>query len=155
MARPRIPLHRKIEMNSVRIPESGCWIWTGMMSRYGYGRLTLGAKTNLSAHRISYELKNGPIPDGMFALHRCDVKCCVNPDHIFVGTQQENMTDKVTKNRQAKGESHGMSKLTKEQATEAKFSDAKTSDLAKKFNCSAVMIRQIRSGRYWRHLEKQ
>lgn len=88
-------------------------------------------------------------------MHRCDVKCCVNPDHIFIGTQQENMTDKVTKNRQAKGESHGMSKLTKEQAAEAKFSSAKTSELAKKFNCSAVMIRQIRSGLYWRHLEKQ
>ena len=155
MARPRIPLHEKIEMNSVKVPESGCWIWIGMMSRYGYGRLTLGAKTNHSAHRTSYELKHGPIPNGMLALHHCDVKCCVNPDHIFIGTQQDNMTDKVMKNRQARGEHHGMSRLTEDQAKEIKFSNQKTSDLAKKFNCSAVMIRQIRGGLYWRHLERQ
>lgn len=155
MARPRIPIKEKLDMNVIKVPESGCWIWMGMISRYGYGRFTFGTKTNFSAHRTSYELKYGKIPDGMLALHHCDVKCCVNPDHIFIGTQQENMTDKVTKNRQAKGESHGMSKLTKEQATEAKFSGAKTSELAKKFNCSAVMIRQIRSGHYWKHLEKQ
>ncbi len=117
--------------------------------------MTFGAKTEFLAHRLSYEQKYGKIPEGKFALHQCDIKCCVNPDHIFIGTQQDNMTDKVTKKRQAKGESHGMSKLTKDQAVEAKFSDEKPSVLAKKFKCSAVMIRQIRSGHYWRHLEKQ
>ncbi len=155
MARPRIPIAEKIDRNSVKLPESGCWLWIGSLTNNGYGRMTFGAKTEFLAHRVSYEQKYGKIPDGKFALHKCDVKSCVNPDHIFIGTQQENMTDKVKKNRQAKGESHGMSKLTKEQATEAKFSGAKTSELAKKFNCSAVIIRQIRSGLYWRHLEKQ
>jgi len=63
------------------------------------------------------------------------------------------MSDKVSKNRQAKGHRHGMSKLTEEQAKEAKFGRARSSELAKKFNCSAVMIRQIRGGLYWKHLE--
>lgn len=153
MARPRIPLSKKIQDNSVRITESGCWIWTGSLNKHGYGRLTFGAKTNIGAHRASYELMHGKIPDGLFALHRCDIKCCVNPDHIFIGTQQENMSDKVAKNRQAKGHRHGMSKLTEEQAKEAKFGRARSSELAKKFNCSAVMIRQIRGGLYWKHLE--
>ncbi len=153
MARPRIPLSQKIQDNSVRVPESGCWIWIGSLNKYGYGRLTFGAKTNIGAHRASYELRHGKIPDGLFALHRCDIKCCVNPDHIFIGTQQENMSDKVAKNRQAKGHRHGMSRLSEEQAKEAKFGSARPSELAKKFNCSAVMIRQIRSGLYWRHLD--
>jgi hypothetical protein len=153
MARPRIPIWKKIQDNSVKVPESGCWIWVGPTTIHGYGRLTFGARTNIGAHRASYELKHGKIPDGFFALHHCDIKCCVNPDHIFVGTQQQNMDDKVQKKRQAKGHRHGMSKLTEEQAKEAKFSNQKAVDLANKFNCSATMIRQIRSGLYWRHLE--
>jgi hypothetical protein len=62
------------------------------------------------------------------------------------------MDDKVCKNRQANGIKHGMSKLTEEQAKEAKFGNVKPTELAKKFNCSATMIRQIRSGLYWKHL---
>jgi hypothetical protein len=115
--------------------------------------MTFGRNKNISAHRASYELKYGPIPNGLLALHHCDVKCCINPDHIFLGTQQENMDDKVNKKRQANGEKHGMSKLTKEQAIEAKFGKEKPTKLAKKIGCSATIIRQIRSGIYWKHLE--
>ena len=152
MARPRIPISEKIANKVAKIPEAGCWIWLGAITNHGYGRMTLGRKTHIAAHRASYELKNGPIPDGMLALHHCDIKWCVNPDHIFLGTQQNNMDDKVCKNRQANGVKHGMSKLTEEQAKEAKFGNVKPTELAKKFNCSATMIRQIRSGLYWKHL---
>ena len=152
MARPRIPISEKIASKVAKIPEAGCWIWLGSITNHGYGTMTLGRKTHIVAHRASYELKYGPIPEGMFALHHCDTKCCVNPDHIFLGTQQDNMDDKVCKNRQANGIKHGMSKLTEEQAKEAKFGNVKPTELAKKFNCSATMIRQIRSGLYWKHL---
>ena len=154
MARSRIPISEKIANKVVKIPEAGCWIWLGSITKHGYGKMTLGTKTNISAHRASYELKHGAIPKGMLALHHCDIKCCVNPDHIFLGTQQANMDDKVLKNRQANGIKHGMSKLTEEQAKEAKFGNVKPTELAKKFNCSATIIRQIRNGIYWRHLEK-
>lgn len=152
MARPRISISEKIANKVAKIPETGCWIWLGSITKHGYGKMTLGAKTHISAHRASYELKHGQIPEGMLALHHCDVKCCVNPDHIFLGTQQANMNDKVCKNRQANGIKHGMSKLTEEQAKEAKFGNVKPVELAKKFNCSATTIRQIRSGLYWKHL---
>ncbi len=154
MGRPRIPLSEKIEKSIVRIPETGCWIWMKSLNNGGYGHTTFGRENSLLAHRASYEQKYGKIPNGIFALHSCDIKSCVNPDHIFLGTQQDNMTDKVNKNRQANGEKHGRSKLTKEQAIEAKFSNEKASVLANRFNCSAVMIRQIRSGLYWKHLKK-
>lgn len=153
MARPRIPLFEKIEASSVKIPESGCWIWMKSLNHQGYGKTCLGKGTNLSAHRASYEEKYGKIPNGMMALHTCDVPSCVNPDHIFLGTQQDNMTDKVNKRRQANGENHGMSKLTKEQAFEAKYGTEDASSLSKRFNCSSTIIRQIRSGIYWKHLE--
>lgn len=154
MPRPRISISEKIENSSIKIPESGCWIWMKSLNHRGYGKTCLGKGTNLSAHRVAYEEKYGKIPNGLMALHTCDVRSCVNPDHIFLGTQQDNMTDKVNKNRQANGENHGMSKLTKEQAIEAKFSNEKASVLANRFNCAAVTIRQIRSGYIWKHLEK-
>ena len=154
MARPRIPLSDKIERNIIRIPESGCWIWMSSLNKGGYGKTGLGKGSCLSAHRVSYENKYGEIPKDKFALHTCDIKCCVNPDHIFIGTQKENMQDKVRKNRQAKGESHGRHKLTELQAIEIKSSAKRPMDLAKKFNCSITTIRQIKSGLYWKHLEK-
>lgn len=154
MARPRIPLSEKIEKNTIRIPESGCWIWMSTLNTGGYGKTGLGRGSHLSAHRVSYEQKFGPIPKDKFALHTCDIKCCVNPDHIFLGTQKENMEDKVRKNRQAKGENHGRHKLTEVQAIEIKSSAKRPIDLAKEFNCSITTIRQIRSGLYWKHLEK-
>jgi hypothetical protein len=153
MARPRVPLLKKIEASSVKVPESGCWIWMKSLNHRGYGKTCLGKEKTISAHRASYEEKYGKIPNGLMALHSCDVRCCVNPDHIFLGTQQDNMTDKVNKKRQANGEKHGMSKLTKEQAFEAKFGTEKAASLSKRFGCSATIIRQIRNGYYWKHLE--
>lgn len=153
MPRPRIPLSEKIERNITRIPESGCWIWMSTIEKSGYGRVCSGKKP-FYAHRVSYEQKHGPIPNGMMALHHCDVKCCVNPDHIFVGTQQDNMTDKVRKNRQAKGINHGNAKLTEDQVREIKSSSETSIKLSAKFNYSASMIRAIKNGYIWKHLEK-
>jgi hypothetical protein len=153
MARPRVSLSEKIEKHTTRIPESGCWIWTSTVEKSGYGRVCDGRKPYF-AHRVSYEQKYGSIPNGKMALHHCDVRCCINPDHIFLGTQKENMLDKVSKNRQAKGIKHGNAKLTDSQAIEAKFGFEKPEILAKKFSYSAAMIRQIRNGVYWKHLEK-
>jgi len=152
MGRPRIPLSEKIERLSVKIPESGCWIWIGSLNLGGYGKTGLGKGFGISAHRASYEEKFGKIPNGLMALHSCDVKCCVNPDHIFLGTQQDNMDDKVSKNRQANGEKHGMSKLKEEEAKEIKYSKEETNILASRFNCSKVTIRQIRQGLFWKHI---
>lgn len=153
MARPRIPLSEKIERNITRIPESGCWIWMSSLNKGGYGRVCAGKKP-FFAHRVSYEQKHGSIPNGMMALHHCDVRCCVNPDHIFIGTQKDNMTDKVRKNRQAKGINHGNAKLTEDQVREIKSSSETSIKLAAKFNYSASMIREIKNGNLWKHLEK-
>ena len=78
-------------------PMSGCWLWTGCGSAK-YGQIRYEGRTQ-QAHRVFWEKENGPIPDGLFALHRCDIPMCVNPDHIFLGTQQENINDMMAKNR--------------------------------------------------------
>lgn len=84
-----------------------CWLWTGRMNPVrGYGRCYY-RKRDIDTHRIAWELTYGPIPDGLVVCHRCDNPPCVNPDHLFLGTQADNVADKVAKNRQAKGETHG------------------------------------------------
>ena len=107
---------------------SGCWLWTGTILHDGYGQFD-----RRRAHRVAWELTNGPIPKGQLILHRCDNPPCVRPDHLFLGTHAENMADMTSKGRgltgsrswlskhgqRAKpGEAHHMAKLTTEQVAE-------------------------------------
>lgn len=84
----------------------GCWLWTASLRNKGYGAFgyTINGKTIQDrAHRYSYRLNIGPIPPGMFVLHRCDTPACVNPDHLFLGTNQDNVTDMMRKQRHVPG----------------------------------------------------
>ena len=74
-------------------PNSGCWLWTANTNQDGYGFFWLNGR-NESAHRVSWLLHRGPIPDGLCALRRCDNPCCVKPGHLFLGTTSDNATDR-------------------------------------------------------------
>jgi hypothetical protein len=80
-------------------PNSGCWLWTASLRPNGYGMFGIAAGSVQSAHRVAWELVNGPIPDGLHVLHRCDVRACVNPSHLFLGTRFDNMQDMIAKGR--------------------------------------------------------
>ena len=96
---PHLPVAERLELKSSPIPFSGCKIWYGASVPAGYG--VIGhLKRYTYTHRVAWELANGPIPAGLFVLHRCDQPACINPDHLFVGTPLENMRDMIAKGRQ-------------------------------------------------------
>jgi len=91
--------------------DSECWNWKSTVARVGYGFIWFEGKQTY-AHRWAYRLSKGPIENGMFVCHRCDNKLCCNPAHLFLGTNEENMKDKVNKGRQAKGNANPLAKLS-------------------------------------------
>lgn len=152
-----------------------CWPWTGARHPTGYGIIVSGeiGFAPKRAHRIAWELTNGPIPDGLCVLHRCDNPPCVNPAHLFLGTDADNVADMVKKGRQARGdrhrarlypeklargESHSSSKLTEEQVREIRRIFIKSSRafgalaLARRFGVvDSTILRAIRK-ETWGHV---
>ena len=85
----------------VQKSDDGCWIWTASFGKAGYGAINSGRRPTrmLSASRVMWEIAYGPIPEGLSVLHRCDVPRCVRPDHLFLGTQRDNIRDAMAKGR--------------------------------------------------------
>lgn len=94
-------------------PNTGCWLWVGGLRQRGYGQVRVGARMR-TAHRVAWELFKGPIVAGLHVLHRCDVRPCVNPAHLFLGTHADNMRDMSQKGRAPRGERSGCAKLSAE-----------------------------------------
>jgi len=145
---------------SAKVCKTGdCWIWTGSLSNKGYGQIRAGGRNSL-AHRVSFELFRGPIPPGMWILHRCDNRRCVNPDHLFLGDCALNMQDCAAKGRlhfqkaPRRGEEHSQAKLNSLQVTEMRELWASggftQKDLAKRFGISPSQATNILRYRHWR-----
>lgn len=135
------------------IPESGCFIWEGNTTKAGYGVM---CKKYL--HRYAYERAFGAIPNGKHVLHRCDVPCCCNPKHLFLGTQIDNNNDRQNKGRarggSMKGEEHPMHKFTASQISEIRMryeNGERQTSIAKAFNTSQGYISNIILGKNWKN----
>lgn len=132
-----------------------CWLWKAAVGNSGYGKYRFGKK-QVYAHRYSWSLFFGEIPAGMEVLHKCDVRTCVNPKHLFLGTQKENMEDKVKKGREARGEDNGFSKLTKQEVEEIRqlyvYGSSQFSQraLAKKYKVHQKTIFNIVNNKMWK-----
>lgn len=128
--------------------ENGCMNWLGSCNHNGYGKYS-----NTSSHRMAYKLTQGTIPEGMHILHKCDNRKCCNPEHLSVGTQQDNMNDKVNKKRQVIGSDINTSKLSKEQVLEIlNNTDKSQRQLAKIYNVSQTAIGLIKRRKNWKYI---
>lgn len=134
----------------------GCWEWTGTLHKSGYGgtcagKSRTGKNGTITTHRLSWLLTFGDIPDKLFVLHKCDNKKCVRPDHLFLGTQKDNMGDAARKGLLSKP-TRKSTKLKKEQILEIRANKDRLSnkELALKFNTSAPNIYHILKGETWK-----
>lgn len=141
MSPPKIPFDQKY----IPEPNSGCWLWISTIKKNGYGQMS----GNRLAHRVSYEIHVSEIPAGMQVCHRCDTRSCVNPNHLFLGTTQDNTADRHAKGRSVSGEARGVTKLTRQQAAAVLASGEGTKELATRYGVSYSVIYDIRCGRTW------
>lgn len=141
-------------------PITGCWEWQGTKRR-GYGRLTVGSRFDgtrrtASAHRLSFEVFNGAIPDGHEICHKCDNRKCINPEHLFSGVRQDNVNDREKKGRNIthSGESNPAAKLTKSKVLKIRQRKAQEmvsfEQLAKEYGVAKRTIQRAVSGETWK-----
>jgi hypothetical protein len=141
-------------------PVTGCWIVVShALNCTGYPLVQRNGQ-RMHAHRYSYELAFDPIPDGLYVCHHCDNKRCINPEHLFLGTQADNMQDAVQKGRIARGihvahygEANGRSKLIEADVRAIRADKTLTQgELGKRFGIGHVQISRIKSGERWVHI---
>jgi hypothetical protein len=130
-------------------PTTGCWNWTLSTYGNGYGQARHQG-TGYLAHRLAYETWYGPIPDGLLVRHTCDNKLCLNPEHLLLGTHEDNSADKLARNRNTRDHF----KLTEEQvrAIKTMYPQESQSQIADKFGVTRMAIASIIHGRTWRHV---
>lgn len=126
---------------------TGCWLWRGGVSADGYGLFAIKSRAN-KASRVAWTLTNGPIPPGLLVCHHCDNPPCVNPAHLFLGTNRDNVMDMVRKGRRA-------SKLTASQVRDLRaqrMAGASEREVADRYGVSPVTIRDAVARRTWSHV---
>ena len=137
-----------------------CWPWVAAKAN-GYGRVWLGGSPPTGrlypAHRIAWVLVNSPIPDGLCVCHHCDNPACVNPAHLFLGTNEDNMADMVAKGRQVRGELHGRAKLTEAEVRairrEYAVGDITYREIGEQYRVSLPLIHNIVHRKRWKHVD--
>lgn len=138
----------RFERQHIPEPNSGCWLWAGSVDSYGYGQLSLGAGQGLQlAHRFSWRLHKGEIPDRLHVLHSCDNPGCVNPGHLFLGTHADNMGDMALKRRGRPGST----RLSLDQVQEIRQASDPQIELARRYGVGPSHISKIKSNRKWKH----
>ena len=140
-------------------PASGCWIWQGCRNTNGYGYLTHRYK-NYQAHRFSWIIHRGEIPQGMLVLHKCDVPLCVNPDHLYLGTYANNTADMMRKGRNGYGEGkkylpgmqNPIAKLTDADVLWIRLDPRSANAIAKDYGMEHSWISRIKKRKVWTHI---
>jgi hypothetical protein len=140
-----LPLAERFDRHWMPEPNSGCWLWLSVVTRHGYGTIRDDTRRVRLAHRVSYHLARGTIPDGMHVCHRCDVRSCVNPDHLFLGANADNQRDKTLKNRAGV-------KLTPARVMHIRADRRRLKDVAADHGVAPCTVSEVRRRKTWSHM---
>ena len=143
-------IHHQLDKSS----EAGCWEWMNARDQHGYGVVRKDGR-NQRVHRVLWELECGPIPPGIHLCHQCDNPACANPEHLFMGGQQENLRDASAKGRTARGDGHGSAKLySRDIPLIRAMADGGWSyaEIARHYRVSGNAIKDIVTGVTWAHI---
>lgn len=152
-------LKAKMKVND----ETGCWEWQKSLNTNGYGQFRFRGRPQ-QAHRVSWILHNGEIPEGegqyktLYVLHKCDNPICINPEHLFLGSQSDNANDAISKDRWHQlpgltGEAHGRALITEDDVRAIRASDMPARKIAVQYGISHGAVQHIRKRRSWKHVE--
>jgi len=149
------PRHKRLFMEKIFYSPCGCWFWTAVVNEYGYGIVCIYYKQYL-AHRVSYFIHKGSFDNHLKVLHSCDNPLCQNPDHLFLGTQADNMLDmyKKRRDRKAHGQAHYFSKVTEDQVREIRGLRGKftAKELGERYDLNRSQISRIWNRIFWKHV---
>jgi hypothetical protein len=151
-----LPISERFEDKFVKNKSTGCWNWTASSDEFGYGRFRVGEKL-VGAHRFSWVSNFGEIPDGLLVCHKCDTPSCVNPDHLFLGTDADNSRDKMEKGRlgNRKGSANGHATLNSEKVAIIRgmsSGSATYTEIANLFGVTKGAISKVVTRRTWGEL---
>lgn len=135
--------------------ETGCFLWCGGLYQKGYGSFMMPTPKGWCshyAHRLAWEFSFGPIPKGMHVLHKCDVRNCVRFDHLFLGTNADNVADMIAKRRHSHGARHTSAKLTEAQARKILTAQGTQAAIAERYGVTRQTVSDIRRGKHWKHM---
>lgn len=159
-----------------KVDQSGgpdaCWNWTAFRDRDGYGRFQISKKVGRTSHRVAWEMENGPIPDGLCVLHKCDNPACVNVSHLFLGTRLDNNKDRHRKGRNGprvrkygddnpsrkhpenlpRGEGHAHARINEDIVRKIRASSSPSCALVAEFGLGESHVSRIRKHKLWAHV---
>lgn len=148
-----VPMQRRFDRKYIPEPNSGCWLWLGNLHEGGYGDFRLRGGQRIRAHVWSFKNAGNKVPRGKFILHTCDIRCCVNPDHLYAGTKKENTHDCIRRGRFPIGVTHGHAKLDPEKVRLIRADERAQHVIAAVFGVHQMTVSFIKRRLTWKHVQ--
>lgn len=148
-----VPMQRRFDRKYIPEPNSGCWLWLGTLHEGDYGEFRIRGGRRVRAHVWSFKNAGSKVPRGKFVLHTCDIRCCVNPDHLYAGTKKQNTADAIARNRFPTGVHHHFTTLTEQDVRAIRIDSRVQTAIAKEYGVGQMTVCNIKRRKTWRHVQ--